>query len=127
MCKAGATCSLTPRTRAGPRTAFRPRGHGRVPRATGLAAATNSSASDWRQLRHAIQLGAVDIALADPHFWTMRDSERITQLCREWGLTWGSHSTISTSRSPCSRTSPPRRRGGSPRSTRTGSGRTAIA
>ncbi|HEX7159016.1 MAG TPA: enolase C-terminal domain-like protein, partial [Edaphobacter sp.] len=30
--------------------------------------------------------------LADPHFWTMRGSVRVAQFCREWGLTWGSHS-----------------------------------
>ena len=35
---------------------------------------------------------AVDIPLADPHFWTMQGSVRVAQLCREWGLTWGSHS-----------------------------------
>ncbi len=61
-------------------------------RATGLPTATNMIATDWRQLRHAIQLGAVDIPLADPHFWTMQGSVRVAQLCREWGLTWGSHS-----------------------------------
>ena len=61
-------------------------------RATGLPTATNMIATDWRQLRHAIQLHAVDIPLADPHFWTMRGSVRVAQLCHEWGLTWGSHS-----------------------------------
>jgi glucarate dehydratase len=61
-------------------------------RATGLPTATNMIATDWRQLKHAIQLHAVDIPLADPHFWTMRGSVRVAQLCHEWGLTWGSHS-----------------------------------
>ena len=61
-------------------------------RATGLPTATNMVATDWRELRHAIQLNAVDIPLADPHFWTMQGSVRVAQLCREWGLTWGSHS-----------------------------------
>jgi glucarate dehydratase len=41
---------------------------------------------------HAIQLQSVDIPLADPHFWTMQGSVRVAQMCREWGLTWGSHS-----------------------------------
>jgi glucarate dehydratase len=41
---------------------------------------------------HAIQLHAVDIPLADPHFWTMQGSVRVAQMCNEWGLTWGSHS-----------------------------------
>jgi len=61
-------------------------------RATGLPTATNMIATDWRELRHAIQLNAIDIPLADPHFWTMQGSVRVAQLCREWGLTWGSHS-----------------------------------
>ncbi|TDD84980.1 glucarate dehydratase [Actinomadura darangshiensis] len=61
-------------------------------RATGLRTATNMIAIDWRQLGHAIRLDAVDIPLADPHFWTMRGSVRVAQLCEAWGLTWGSHS-----------------------------------
>jgi glucarate dehydratase len=61
-------------------------------RATGLPTATNMVATDWRQLGHAIQLHAVDIPLADPHFWTMQGSVRVAQICHEWGLTWGSHS-----------------------------------
>lgn len=61
-------------------------------RATGLPTATNMVATDWRQLRFAAELHAVDIPLADPHFWTMQGSVRVAQFCREWGLTWGSHS-----------------------------------
>lgn len=61
-------------------------------RATGLPTATNMIATDWRQMAHAVQLHAVDIPLADPHFWTMRGSVRVAQMCHEWGLTWGSHS-----------------------------------
>jgi glucarate dehydratase len=61
-------------------------------RATGMPTATNMIATDWRQLGHALQLHAVDIPLADPHFWTMQGSVRVSQICREWGLTWGSHS-----------------------------------
>jgi glucarate dehydratase len=49
-------------------------------------------ATDWREMGHAIQLQSVDIPLADPHFWTMRGSVRVAQMCHEWGLTWGSHS-----------------------------------
>jgi glucarate dehydratase len=60
--------------------------------ATNLPTATNMIATDWRQLRHAIQLHAVDIPLADPHFWTMQGSVRVAQVCRDNGLTWGSHS-----------------------------------
>jgi glucarate dehydratase len=61
-------------------------------RATGLPTATNMIATDWRQLAHAIQLQSVDIPLADPHFWTMQGSVCVAQICRAWGLTWGSHS-----------------------------------
>jgi len=61
-------------------------------RATGMPVATNMIATDWRQLGHAIQLHAIDIPLADPHFWTMQGAVRVAQICNEWGLTWGSHS-----------------------------------
>ena len=61
-------------------------------RATGLPTATNMIATDWRQLSHALALQAVDIPLADPHFWTLAGSVRVAQTCRDWGLTWGSHS-----------------------------------
>ena len=61
-------------------------------RRTGLQTATNMIATDWRQLGHALRLGAVDIPLADPHFWTMQGAVRVAQLCALEGLTWGSHS-----------------------------------
>lgn len=61
-------------------------------RATGLQTATNMIATDWREMSHAVRTNAVDIPLADPHFWTMSGSVRVAQLCDEFGLTWGSHS-----------------------------------
>ncbi|HXE40477.1 MAG TPA: enolase C-terminal domain-like protein [Azonexus sp.] len=61
-------------------------------RATGIRTATNMVATDWRQLNHSLKLDAVDIPLADPHFWTMQGSVRVAQICDEFGLTWGSHS-----------------------------------
>ncbi|UYM03410.1 enolase C-terminal domain-like protein [Solicola gregarius] len=61
-------------------------------RLTGLRTATNMIATDWRQLAHAVRTNAVDIPLADPHFWTMTGSVRVAQLCNDFGLTWGSHS-----------------------------------
>ena len=61
-------------------------------RATGVRTATNMVATDWRQMGHSHLLGAVDIPLADPHFWTMQGSVRLAQLCHDWGMTWGSHS-----------------------------------
>ena len=51
-----------------------------------------SMATDWRELAEALALQAIDIPLADPHFWTMQGSVRVAQLCQERGLTWGSHS-----------------------------------
>jgi len=60
--------------------------------ATGLRTATNMVATDWRQFGHALKLEAVDIPLADPHFWTMRGSVKVAQVCEQHGLTWGSHS-----------------------------------
>lgn len=59
---------------------------------TGLPTATNMVATDWPQMVDALRKGAVDIPLADPHFWTMAGSVRVAQLCHDWGLTWGSHS-----------------------------------
>ena len=61
-------------------------------RATGLPTATNMVATDWRQLVHALALQAVDIPLADPHFWTLSGAVRVAQTCRDWTLSWGSHS-----------------------------------
>jgi glucarate dehydratase len=61
-------------------------------RATGIPTATNMVATDWRQMGHSLRLEAVDIPLADPHFWTMQGSVRLAQLCEDFGLTWGSHS-----------------------------------
>ena len=62
-------------------------------RATRLPTATNMIATDWRELKHAVQLDAIDIPPhADPHFWTMQGSVRVAQFCRDRDLTWGSHS-----------------------------------
>ncbi len=60
--------------------------------ATGIPVATNMIATNWRQLHHAVVGRAVDIVLADPHFWTMNGSVRVSQLLDEWGMTWGCHS-----------------------------------
>ncbi len=61
-------------------------------RRTGFPTATNMIATDWRQVCHSLETQAVDIILADPHFWTMNGSVRIAQMCHDFGLTWGSHS-----------------------------------
>lgn len=60
--------------------------------AVNLPVATNMIATDWRQFYHASALKAVDIVLADPHFWGFGGSVRMAQLLQDWGLTWGSHS-----------------------------------
>ena len=61
-------------------------------RETGIRTATNMVATDWRQLHHAARLQAIDILLADPHFWTLSGSVHASQFCLDHGLTWGSHS-----------------------------------
>ena len=61
-------------------------------RATGLPTATNMIATDWREMSHSLLLQSVDIPLADPHFWTLEGSVRVSQLCKMYNLTWGSHS-----------------------------------
>lgn len=61
-------------------------------RGTGLPVATNMVATNWREMTHAMMLRSVDIPLADPHFWTLSGAVRVSQLCHEWGMTWGSHS-----------------------------------
>lgn len=61
-------------------------------RRTGFPTATNMIATDWREVGHSLESQAVDIILADPHFWTMSGSVRVAQLCHDFGYTWGSHS-----------------------------------
>jgi glucarate dehydratase len=60
--------------------------------ATGIATATNMVATDYRGLVQAVRLSAVDIPLADCHFWTMQGAVRVSMLCELFGMTWGSHS-----------------------------------
>lgn len=59
--------------------------------ATRHQVATNMIATNWRQFYHALNSKAVDIVLADPHFWTLNGSVRMAQILNDWGLTWGSH------------------------------------
>lgn len=60
--------------------------------ATRHQVATNMIATNWRQFYHALETKAVDIVLADPHFWTLNGSIRMAQILADFGLTWGSHS-----------------------------------
>lgn len=95
-------------------------------RATGLPVATNMIAANWREMGHAVMLNAVDIPLADPHFWTLSGAVRVAQLCDDWGLTGAATPTItSTFRWRCSPTLAPRHRETRPLSTPTGFGRKA--
>jgi len=58
-----------------------------------------------------IDLGSVDIPAGHPHFWTMRGSVRVAQICADRDLRWAAiPNIISMSRSPCSHTLPQRPR-----------------
>lgn len=59
---------------------------------SGIPTATNMVATDSRELDHSIKLSAVDIPLADPHFWGMEGAVQVSSLCQQHGLSWGSHS-----------------------------------
>jgi glucarate dehydratase len=59
---------------------------------TGIPTATNMIATNYTELVQAIRLQALDIPLADCHFWTMQGAVHVSTLCDLWGLTWGSHS-----------------------------------
>ena len=61
-------------------------------RATGIPTATNMVATDWRQLRHAIQLTCHRYSSCRSALLDHEGSVRASQFCRDWGLTWGSHS-----------------------------------
>jgi glucarate dehydratase len=61
-------------------------------RATGIPTASNMVATDFPGLVEAIRLEAVDVPLADCHFWTMQGAVRVSEICDLWRLTWGSHS-----------------------------------
>ena len=59
---------------------------------SGIPTATNMVATDNRELAHAIKQSAIDIPLADPHFWGMQGAVQVSSLCCHNGLTWGAHS-----------------------------------
>ena len=69
-------------------------------RRTGFPTATNMIATDWREVGHSLESQAVDIILADPHFWTMSGSVRVAQMCHDFGYTWGSATPTTTLTSP---------------------------
>lgn len=59
---------------------------------SGLPTATNMVATNLSELAHAIKLSAVDVPLADPHFWGMEQAVLISEICKLHNLTWGVHS-----------------------------------
>ena len=59
---------------------------------SGISTATNMIATDSRELAHAIKQSAIDIPLADPHFWGMEGAVQVSSLCSHNGLSWGAHS-----------------------------------
>ncbi|NIP18071.1 MAG: glucarate dehydratase, partial [Xanthomonadales bacterium] len=61
-------------------------------RSTSIPVASNMIATDLAGLLDAVREDAIDIPLADCHFWTLRGAAMVAQLCHAWGLTWGSHS-----------------------------------
>jgi glucarate dehydratase len=61
-------------------------------RLTGFPTATNMIDTDWREMANALIMQAVDIPLADCHFWTLEGAVRVGQICQAFNFTWGSHS-----------------------------------
>ncbi|MFT9248419.1 enolase C-terminal domain-like protein [Lentilactobacillus hilgardii] len=59
---------------------------------TNVPVATNMVATDWRQFYPATLLKAVDIVLADPHFWGIEGALRMSEILQSQMLSWGSHS-----------------------------------
>ena len=39
-----------------------------------------------QEMGHAVMLNAVDIPLADPHFWTLSGAVRVAQLCDDYAM-----------------------------------------
>ncbi|MEI2699532.1 MAG: enolase C-terminal domain-like protein [Microthrixaceae bacterium] len=99
-------------------------------RATGLPTATNMIATDWRADGPRDRAAARSTSrspIRTSGRW--RGSVRVAQMCRDWGLTWGSHSNNHFDVSLAMFTHVARRRARQRHraSTRTGSGRTGSA
>lgn len=64
-----------------------------VRRRSPFALATNMCVVAFEQLAPAIRIGAVDIVLADPHYWGgFRANQEMMAVCRAFGLGVGMHS-----------------------------------
>ncbi len=85
-CVRAAGCSDLRRRSVRRRTGFlRPGGDDRVPPRHRAAGRHQYDSHNWREMGHAVMLNAVDIPLADPHFWTLSGAVRVAQLCDDWG------------------------------------------
>ncbi len=64
-----------------------------VNRAVPMPLATNMCVTTFADLPPAIRAGAVDVVLADHHYWGgMRESQRLAGVCRTFGLGLSMHS-----------------------------------
>jgi glucarate dehydratase len=62
-------------------------------RLTGLPLATNMVVTDFDELRRSLELGSVQIVLADHHYWGgLRDTQLLARVCASFGLGVSMHS-----------------------------------
>jgi glucarate dehydratase len=62
-------------------------------RRTGIALATNMVVTDLHEFRRNVELGAVQIVLADHHYWGgLRDTQTLARMCATFGLGVSMHS-----------------------------------
>lgn len=62
-------------------------------RRTGLRLATNMVVTDFDELRRAVELGSVQIVLADHHYWGgLRDTQLLARICAMFGIGVSMHS-----------------------------------
>ena len=62
-------------------------------RLTGLPLATNMVVTDFGEFRRSVELGSVQIVLADHHYWGgLRDTQLLARMCATFGLGVSMHS-----------------------------------
>jgi glucarate dehydratase len=62
-------------------------------RRTGVALATNMVVTDTDEFRRNVELGAVQVILADHHYWGgLRDTQTLARMCATFGLGISMHS-----------------------------------
>jgi glucarate dehydratase len=68
-------------------------GMAELQRRTGMTLATNMVVTDLDEFRRNVQLGAVQIILADHHYWGgLRDTQQLAKMCATFGLGVSMHS-----------------------------------